>query len=44
MGAILGSVISNLIEVAAFAVIAWAGIVSGKKLASYKAAKTNSAK
>ena len=42
MGAILGSIAKNLVEVLAFAVIAWAGIVFGKKAAAGKKAKADS--
>ena len=38
MGAIIGSIIQNVIEVAVFAVIAWAGIMFGKSKAMKKAA------
>lgn len=38
MGAIFGSIVKNLIEVAAFVVIAWAGIAVGKNMAAKKAA------
>lgn len=38
MGAILGSIIKNLIEVAVFVVIAWAGIIVGKNMAAKKSA------
>lgn len=38
MGAIIGSIIKNAIEVAVFAVIAWAGIMVGKNMAAKKAA------
>ena len=42
MGAILGSVIKNLLEVLAFVVIAWAGIDKKKKAAVSKKAKADS--
>lgn len=38
MGAILASIVKNLIEVALFVVIAWAGICLGKNRAAKKAA------
>jgi hypothetical protein len=37
MGAIIGSIIQNGIEVAVFVVIAWAGIMVGKNMAAKKA-------
>lgn len=39
MGAILTSIINNLIEVLVFVLIAWAGILCGKKLSMNKKAK-----
>lgn len=39
MGAILGSLAQNLIEVIFFVLIAWAGIVLGKKFRDKKDAK-----
>ncbi len=44
MGAILGSIVTNLIEVAAFVLIAWGGIMCGKSMASKKAAKNKDTK
>lgn len=41
MGAIIGSIIQNLIEVAVFAVIAWAGIMGGKKFKESKMSGKN---
>lgn len=44
MGAIIGSIIQNVIEVAVFAVIAWAGIMIGKNMAAKKAAGSKDTK
>lgn len=39
MGAILGSIVSNTIEVIIYAVIAWAGIMLGKSIKAKKTSK-----
>ena len=44
MGAIFGSIIKNVIEVAVFVVIAWAGIMVGKSRAAKKAADSKNTK
>ena len=44
MGAIIGSIAKNLIEVAVFVLVAWAGIMVGKSKAMKKAADTKDAK
>jgi len=44
MGAIFGSIVKNVIEVAAFVLIAWAGIMFGKSRAMKKAAGSKDTK